>query len=123
MRVSFFRQRPRLLLLLPRYLRRTFLLSLLIGLSMALATSALYFRIQPEVPLFYSLPRENQHLVAKEWLFLFPSLSLAITLIHISILTTAQHVEALLLKLFAWTTVGIQLILGTSLIRILLIIT
>jgi hypothetical protein len=90
---------------------------------MALMTSVLYFRLQPVVPLFYSLPRESQHLVAKEWLFIFPAISMFITILHGSILTTSQNSEALLLRLFAWTTVSIQIVLFLALLRIVLIIT
>jgi hypothetical protein len=123
MNIPLITHRPRLLFLLPRYVRTTFLLSILIGLVMALIISVLFFRLQPEVPLFYSLAQDSQHLVAKEWLFLFPGLSLIITLLHMTLFTSAHDMETLLLKLFAWTTVGVQSILFAALLRIIIIIT
>ena len=123
MQLPFTRSQSRWLIFVPRYLSLTMMLSLLIGLIMALMTSVLYFQLQPVVPLFYSLPRESQHLVAKEWLFMFPTVSMIITILHGSILTSSRHSETLLLKLFAWTTVSVQTILFLALLRIVFIIT
>ena len=83
----------------------------------------LYFRLQPQVPLFYSLARPSQHLVHKNWLFVFPAISLAINVVHFSLLGLLRKIDRLLLKLFVWATVGTQLLLGIGLARILLIIT
>lgn len=89
---------------------------------MMLITLVMYFRLQPQVPLFYSLARPAQHLVAKEWLFLLPGISFAISFLHLSIARLAKKTNSLLLKIFAWTTAGIGFILGLSLLRIILII-
>jgi hypothetical protein len=90
---------------------------------MLLVTTIFFFRIQPQVPLFYSLARTSQHLTSKNWLFLLPALSLLISFSHLIIAKIIRHNDQLLMKLFAWTTVGTQLILGLALFRILIIIT
>ena len=108
---------------IPKYLKTPFLVSFLTVITMFLVTLIFFFRIQPQVPLFYSLARPSQHLTSKNWLFLLPVLSLFIGLTHLMIAKIAKHTDQLLMKLFAWTTVGIQLILGLALFRILAIIT
>jgi len=108
---------------IPKYLKTPFLVSSLTVMTMFLVTLIFFFRIQPQVPLFYSLARSSQHLTSKGWLFLLPTISLFIGLAHLMIAKIAKHADQLLMKLFAWTTVGIQLILGLALFRILAIIT
>ena len=108
---------------IPKYLKTPFLVSFLTVVVMFLITLIFFFRIQPQVPLFYSLARPSQHLTSKSWLFLLPSLSLIIGLAHLMIAKIAKHTDRLLMKLFVWATVGVQLILGLALFRILAIIT
>lgn len=108
---------------IPRFLRTTVLLSFLISFTSALVVIVFYFRLQPEIPLFYSLARKAQHLVNKEWLFIFPTLAFAISISHSVILRVAAFSDRLLVKLFAWSTVGIQVVLGLALLRIIIIIT
>jgi hypothetical protein len=106
----------------PQSLRIPLLSLFLISSAQALIVLINYFRLQPVVPLFYSLARKDQYLVSKEWLFLFPALSLLITLTHWLILNSMKDYEPLLLKIFAWTTVGFQVILSLALVRIILIV-
>lgn len=89
---------------------------------MMLITLGVYFGLQPQIPLFYSLPRPIQHLVSKEWLFLLPSISFMISFLHLSIAQLSQKRNLLLLKIFAWTTTGIQIILLLALLRIIIIV-
>jgi len=90
---------------------------------MLLSTLVFFFRVQPQVPIFYSLARPSQHLAPKHWLFLFPALSAIISFSHLIIARVIKHADQLLMKLFAWTTFGIQLVLGLALLRIIVIIT
>lgn len=108
---------------IPRYLKRPFLISFLITTVIFLVTLIFFFRIQPQVPLFYSLARPSQHLTSKYWLFLLPALSLLINITHLMIVSFIKQTDKLLMKLLTWTTVGMQLILGLALFRILIIIT
>jgi len=108
---------------IPKYIKTPFLLSFLITTAMLLSTLIFFFRIQPQVPIFYSLARPSQHLASKHWLFLFPAISFIISSSHLIIVKIIKHADQLLMKLFAWTTFGIQLVLGLALLRIIVIIT
>lgn len=106
----------------PRHLKAPLLSIFLISSAQALLALINYFKLQPQIPLFYSLARKSQYLVNREWLFLFPALSFVISFGHLFLLKTLRQLEPLLLKLFAWTTVGFQVILSLALIRIILIV-
>lgn len=80
-----------------------------------------YFFAQPVLPIFYSLARPEQALVEKEWIFLFPAISLSITLIHIVCSSVFGSLNRLVLKLFAWMTVILQFCLALIVLRLLLI--
>ncbi len=109
-------------LVIPRLLKVPFLLSFLISSVLTLLVLVAYFRVQPQVPLFYTLARPSQQLVAKEWLFLFPILSFAISLVHLSIARWLYPQTRVIVQLFSWMTVAIQVTLALSLIRVLVII-
>lgn len=107
---------------IPKYLHTPVLISFLFSSSMMLGILLVYFDLQPEVPLFYSLPRPAQHLVAKKWLFLLPGISFVISFVHLAIIQISLLANKQLLKIFVWTTTTIQFILALSLLRIITII-
>lgn len=76
------------------------------------------FIIQPEIPLFYSLP-VAQVLVSKLWILLFPLLALSITIAHIAFVWVAREFQTMVLRLFAWTTVLLLALVLVTLIRLL----
>lgn len=119
---SFF-QRGHFLSLFPQFIKTPMLLIILITFSLSLATLVYYFQIQPIIPLFYTLPQQEEHLVAKEWLFLFPILSTLITFIHAAIILRVQAYERVLLTMFTWGTLVIQVLLLLAFARIIFIIT
>lgn len=81
-----------------------------------------YFRTQPVIPLFYTLPQRAQQLAPKEWLFLFPISIAFITALHLSLVQTFSAANRLLLQLFSWTTILIQVMFALALVRIVGII-
>ena len=81
-----------------------------------------YFRLQPEIPLFYSLALPEQQLARKEWIFLFPLLSFAISTGHLFITHWCREYSPMLLKLLGWVTLSLQIVLAISMIRILIIV-
>lgn len=119
---SFF-QRGRFLSLFPTFIKTPMLLIILASLLLSLASLVYYFQIQPVIPLFYTLPQQEDHLVPKEWLFLFPLLSTCITFVHAAIILRIQAFEKVLLTLFTWTTLVIQILLLLAFFRIIFIIT
>jgi hypothetical protein len=114
--------RRRFQLIITPYLRRIFLISFLISSLLMLIALVTYFRIQPEIPLFYTLALPEHQLARKEWLFLFPFLSFSISTGHLFIIHWCREYSPMLLKLFGWITLGLQVVLATSLVRILIII-
>jgi len=106
----------------PRFARTPFLISYLISLATMLLVLVFYFRTQPVIPLFYTLPQPAQQLAAKEWLFLFPLVITLITAFHLSLVQTFSASNRLLLQLFSWTTILIQVMFGLALVRIVGII-
>lgn len=103
-------------------LRKLFLLAFLLNLSMGLLALVMYFRVQPVIPIFYTLALPSQQLAAKEWIFLFPALAFGFTSLHLVIAHIFREYSSLLLTLFGWVTVGLNLILGLSMVRIIWII-
>lgn len=107
---------------LPSFLKTPLLLSFLISCVTALVVLVAYFRVQPVVPIFYTLAEKNQQLAAKEWMFLFPAISFAISFGHLWLLYGYRTYTELILKIFAWTTVAIQTALALALLRVVIII-
>jgi hypothetical protein len=106
----------------PQFVRTPFLVSYLITFSLSLFVLVIYLRIQPSVPLFYSLPRPTQHLVSKEMLFLIPALSGAISVSHLILINIFEEYDQLIRLLFSWTTVAIQLVLAIAVVRSIMIV-
>jgi len=108
---------------LTKSLNRPMMLSLLISCSLSLLALTSYFNIQPVVPLFYSLARPSQYLINKEWLFFFPVFSFFITFTHLFIIKFLINFEQVVLKIFAWVTIALQIILSLAMIRIIWLVT
>lgn len=108
---------------LPKYLRTPILISLLFGSAMIVLYISVLFSLQPVIPLFYSLARIDQHLADKELLIIFPIISFLITMIHFGMIQLFKFLDTILLKIFTWMTVFIQILLAISMIRIYLLVT
>lgn len=106
----------------PKFVRIPITLCYIITLSVFLMVLVSYFRIQPVIPLFYSLARPAEQLAPKYWLFFFPAILAVITFGHLGLIYRYHDYERLLLQLFAWTTLGINVLLAFALIRILIIV-
>ncbi len=79
--------------------------------------------MQPQVPIFYSLAQPGDFLAPKAWLFLFPIISVFVTIFHFSSVHFLQDHEQVIPKLFAWSTVVVQVMFAIAFFRIILIIT
>lgn len=107
----------------PRFLRTPILVTSLLSCILTLLTLVFVPRLQPTVPLFYTLADVNDFLVPKMWLFVFPALSILITVTHLWLLRVLHSHDRLIVQVFCWQTVIIQSLLLISLIRILLLVT
>lgn len=104
---------------IPKQVRRGLLISWLVSFSSILGLLSVFFILQPEVPLFYSLAQPQEYLSSKAWLFIFPGLSVAINSLHTFLLGFIKEYEMVLIELFVWTTVAVQVLLAIGLIRII----
>lgn len=104
---------------IPRYLRSYFVTSIFISCGLALFTTIAYFRSQPQLPIFYSLPEPNDYLADKQWIFIFPVLSATITILHLLLLPLMRSHHRMMNVLFAWLTVIIQTLCTLAAVRII----
>ncbi len=87
-----------------------------------LLASIFYFIAQPIIPILYSLPRPEQALAPKLWIFVFPVMSLVLSIVHIILIGRFKDLDEFILKMFAWVTVFMQLFIAALLVRIIYII-
>ncbi|MEX0895420.1 MAG: hypothetical protein WDZ94_00600 [Patescibacteria group bacterium] len=105
----------------PTLAKKQLLWSFYLTTAITLIATVFYFFAQPHLPFFYTLPLDSQMLAPKLWLFLFPSISLGITLLHMILLGLFYDLDELILRLFANATTIIQSILLLALVRIIVI--
>jgi len=108
--------------LAPKYIATPIKISLFITLFLLLLTGVILTFIQPVIPLFYSLPNPNEQLVNKSWLLLLPVLSFLINLTHLGLLKIFPTVDQLMVKLFAWSGLILQIILTIITLRNILVV-
>ncbi|MBD3279882.1 MAG: hypothetical protein GF390_04225 [Candidatus Pacebacteria bacterium] len=108
--------------LLPKPYYLAFRLMFLFSAILSLVSLVLLPRLQPVIPLFYSLARPEQHLANKYWLLILPSLSLLISFGHLTLVKIFKNLEPRLLKIFVWLSVFYQVILTIIFIRTIWII-
>lgn len=118
-----FKRKLKLLSQLPLEARVPFRLSLLITIFMFGAGLFIYPKLQPVIPLFYSLSQPQQQLTNKEWIFLLPGLALMIIGVHYFLTQAFSKTQPLLIKLFSWTTLFIEILILMAFLRIILIVT
>lgn len=112
----------RYLLFLPKSLRPTALLSIIINVIGVLVLLIFFGGLQKEIPLFYSLPNDQQ-LVDKKFLFVLPGLATLINFIHLLIARLEKEINYNVLKMFIEITFLLQLLALVILLRIIIIIT
>ena len=106
-----------------RPLRTSVLVSLLLSSSLWLLVLVFFIPLPPQIPLFYSRALAEQYLAHKLWFFILPTTSLAISLFHLFINRYLLSIDILLARLFAWTTVVVQILVAISIIRIIVVVT
>lgn len=111
----------RYLLFLPKELRVIGALSIGNSLLMLLILLVFYLPLQNQVPLFYSLPLDRQ-LVNKQFLFILPTLSILINILHLSIAKFNKEIHEYILKMFVQLTFLLQLLLLAILLRVIIIV-
>lgn len=106
----------------PKTLQPPLQYSLVLTGGITLLSVASVFFLQPEIPVFYSLPLTSQQIVNRNWILLFPGFSLSVTLLHIVLIGLFHKVDLEVLRLFCWLTVIVQSLLLAILIRLLVLV-
>lgn len=109
------------LLFLPKNLRFVGALSIFLNVFSLLIALIFYGQLQKEIPLFYSLPNDQQ-LVAKEFIFILPALATAINCIHFLIAYLKKEINYNILKMFIQITLLLQFLVLAILLRIIIIV-
>lgn len=107
--------------LIPNSARTPVFISWTTTIILILLSLIYYFISQPEIPIFYSLARKSEQLSRKEFLFLFPLISLLLNIIHIPIISALKKYSELMLRLFVLTTTTLQFIFLIALVRVIMI--
>lgn len=94
---------------------------LLTGVITFLSVSAVFF-LQPQIPIFYSLPLASQQLASRFWILLFPGLSLTVTILHIMLVGIFNKTDEAVLRAFCWLTVVLQVFVLAVLLRLLVLV-
>lgn len=106
---------------IPKTIKTPVLVSWIVTTILIIITAIYYFISQPELPIFYSLARKSDQIVRKEFIFLFPLISLLMNIIHTVVIKIINKYSTLMLELFVFTTALLQIIFLLSLIRIVII--
>lgn len=107
---------------LPKHTMTPFRISVLIGFFLLGLAGIGYWKLQPEIPIFYSLAQSNQQLAPKYWIFLFPFLSFLTTVTNFSLIKRNSDLETILIAVISWTTVTWQFLLMLTCVRLLAIV-
>lgn len=107
---------------LPKQIQKPIYWCFIVLLILTVGSVVFYPSLQYQIPIFYSLTKSTDQLVSKKWIFLFPSLCLAVILINTALICLVKNLENIIIKLFAWATFGLQIILAMIFIRLILII-
>lgn len=103
----------------PQYLRTYFIASVILSCGLALLTTAVYFRSQPQLPIFYSLAEPNDYLADKRWIFVFPVISATVTILHVLLLPLMRSHHRTMNMLYAWLTLVVQALCLIAAVRII----
>ena len=95
-------------------------LGLVVFQSILAGTSLLW--IQPTIPLLYSVSNPQQQLVPKLWILVFPALAMLFLSWHFFLVKSLKDWTEIIVKLIAWSSVVLQILLAATLVRLLLII-
>jgi hypothetical protein len=106
---------------LPKAIKKTMYAAYVINFLLFAVAVMTFILLQPEIPLFYSLARNEDQLVSKIWVFIFPIISLAINVLHTGLMSIDAKKEVVLLSLFARITTVLQIALLMALLRIIYI--
>ncbi|HPS40408.1 MAG TPA: hypothetical protein PLQ50_00165 [Candidatus Woesebacteria bacterium] len=111
----------RFLRFLPKDLRSIGLSAIILNIISLLITLIFYTKLQKEIPLFYSLPSDQQ-LADKKFIFILPAIATAINLAHFFIAYAKKEINPSVLRMFIQITFLLQVLVLAILLRIIIIV-
>ena len=111
----------RYLLFLPKDLRFIGALSIFLNIVGLFAVVIFYNNLQQEIPLFYSLPSDQQ-LVDKKFLFILPAIAAIMNVVHLLIAYFEKEMNANILKMFIQVTLLLEFLALAILLRVIIIV-
>ena len=111
----------RYLRFLPKDLRPVGGLAIILNLFGLFLAAVFYSGLQKEIPLFYSLPADQQ-LVNKNLIFLIPGVAALINFVHLLIAYIEKEINYNILKMFLQISLLLQFLALAILIRLIIII-
>ena len=115
------RRRLKYLSFLPKSLRQSGLYCVILNLLTVFLTLVFYPGLQEKIPLFYSLPPEQQ-LLNKESFFIIPILATLVNFLHFSLIKGFKDANQTVLKIFILATLVIQSLSLAIVLRTILIL-
>jgi hypothetical protein len=82
----------------------------------------LWTRLPARLPLFYSLPWGEDQLASKSWFLILPLICFLLVVFNLRLAASLIKKEVLLARILIWSTVILSFLIGTTTVRILLII-
>ena len=104
------------------YYRPFFFVALPVSILNVIFSLLFWKFLPPLIPLFYTVAQDADKLANKQWIFILPILAVAINFFHFLIIYFARHYDTLLLKIFEYVTIFIQLALLAITLRTILIV-
>jgi hypothetical protein len=106
---------------LPKNLRFIGGLSIFLNILSFLIVLVFYTRLQKEIPLFYSLPSDQQ-LIDKKFIFILPGIAAAMNFAHLLIAYLEKEINQNILKMFIQITLLLQVLVLAILLRVIIIV-
>ena len=85
--------------------------ALAVSLFNLAGAAVFYFRLQPQIPIFYSLADLNSQLANKEMIFLLPAIGLGMWIAHLVIMRFNKSIDAFMWRLLAMVTLFLEILI------------
>ncbi|MBQ6154749.1 hypothetical protein IJJ27_00670 [bacterium] len=81
-----------------------------------------YRYLPPVVPLYGSLTQTVDRLAEKKELFILPAMALTINFVHALVIYFGRHYDLLILQMFSYLTIFVQVLILAVLLRTILVV-
>jgi hypothetical protein len=106
----------------PDPVMRTLRTAVLLTIALTATVGIFYSFLQPKIPLFYTLAQPENQLVHKAWIFFFPAFAWIISVGHFILIKSLTNLTEGVRRIFSWVTLGLVIMIGLLLVRIILLV-